>query len=901
MSRKSGTQKLLVTFFLLISNSLFAQQFFQKADSLFYSGDYKACEETFNKLPEMAPNHKKFDNAIQRRTECLIRLGRIQEASSLADSLVNCSKKTNNTAGYVRGLALQGYILMNKGLSDDAEEKLQEAETTLPKNNDPSYNELRGDVYNYLGLLYWSTGNTEKAGEYLTTATNLFEKYGNKNQRAGVYNNQGLVYGATEPEKALEYYKLSEKLYSANYSENHPSVALACNNIGFAYLGQNNYTEAERYFERSQHILLNIYGEQHPNIAFVNSALGQTYAAQGKNHRAIKNYENAISIYQKVYGNKHPEIASTKNLLAEQYLKQKQFNPALNTIQQALIANSNGFEPTDITQNPALTQSTSPQVMLYSLFLKAQIFEQRHYEKTLKIDDLRQSLKVLVACDSLLAVMRQTRSNKKDKIELGKIAAQVYETAVAVCIELARITLNKKTYKEKAFYFAEKNKAAVLNEAIADARAKQFSGLPDSLLAKENLLKANITALEEQLAKSDKNNINTRKELLAANSTYESFIEKLEQQFPSYYNLKYNQNIVSVSSLQKSLPANSAMVTYFISESRNTLVVFYISQKKFTFENISLKGNISRTITGFRNCLRYRLDKEYQKLAYELYKQLKPVNSVSKKHHLVIIPDGPLSALPFETLLTKSPKNNDTTNWAELPYLLRQTAISYHVSANLYVQGIQSADTQKMAKTMLAIAPVNFEKEKLSQLEGTLAEVDSLSLLMKESGGTVTSLKYLDASETTLKSEVSKGYSYLHFATHGTVNEVNPDLSCVYLSEKETGKEDGVLYAGEIYNLKLKSQLVSLSACQTGLGKISKGEGLIGLSRAFLYAGASNLLVSLWSVSDASTALLMERMYANILKGKTLAESLQQAKVNLLNGSIYAEPYYWAPFILIGE
>ena len=133
------------------------------------------------------------------------------------------------------------------------------------------------------------------------------------------------------------------------------------------------------------------------------------------------------------------------------------------------------------------------------------------------------------------------------------------------------------------------------------------------------------------------------------------------------------------------------------------------------------------------------------------------------------------------------------------------------------------------------------------------------------------------------------------------MDESHPELSRIYL-HASSAAEDGNLYAGEIYNLELKAKLVTLSACQTGLGKISKGEGVIGLSRALVYAGSENIIVSFWSVVDQSTAGLMKNFYEQLLASpiQDFGNSLKQAKLNLIQDRKYAAPYYWAPFILIG-
>jgi CHAT domain-containing protein len=161
-------------------------------------------------------------------------------------------------------------------------------------------------------------------------------------------------------------------------------------------------------------------------------------------------------------------------------------------------------------------------------------------------------------------------------------------------------------------------------------------------------------------------------------------------------------------------------------------------------------------------------------------------------------------------------------------------------------------------------------------------------------------LLYGDANETRIKSNDINKYNYLHFATHGIVDETDPELSRIFLNENSG--DDGHLFAGEIYNLNLNAELAVLSACQTGLGKYSKGEGVIGLSRALVYAGAKNLVVSFWSVADESTAQLMTDFYSELLKnpGKGFSYALQQSKIKMIGSKEFSDPYYWAPFVLIG-
>jgi CHAT domain-containing protein len=159
-----------------------------------------------------------------------------------------------------------------------------------------------------------------------------------------------------------------------------------------------------------------------------------------------------------------------------------------------------------------------------------------------------------------------------------------------------------------------------------------------------------------------------------------------------------------------------------------------------------------------------------------------------------------------------------------------------------------------------------------------------------------------EATEERLKHAGLEHYRYVHLATHGVVDEKHPRLSGLILAEEKGSAEDGVLRLGEIYNLSLNADLVVLSACETGLGQLARGEGVIGLTRGFLYAGASSVLVSLWRVADASTATLMSDFYRELLTGKPASHALRAAKLSAIHRDPEsAKPYSWSAFVLIGE
>jgi len=227
----------------------------------------------------------------------------------------------------------------------------------------------------------------------------------------------------------------------------------------------------------------------------------------------------------------------------------------------------------------------------------------------------------------------------------------------------------------------------------------------------------------------------------------------------------------------------------------------------------------------------------------------------------------------------------------------------------LYFRAV-SADRRRDAPfDLLSIAPVfsDIENRKVngvdvSELPGSEIEVNRINELFLAKSQKSEILLKQAALESALKLKKLGDYRILHIATHGVVNPEYPELSGILLyPEKQLA--DGILYSGEIYNMQLNADLTVLSACETGVGKVSKSEGIIGLSRALLYAGSRNVIVSFWKVSDSSTSDLMVDLYDNILnKNMTYADALHAAKLKMINGGgNFAHPFFWSPFVLIGK
>jgi CHAT domain-containing protein len=310
----------------------------------------------------------------------------------------------------------------------------------------------------------------------------------------------------------------------------------------------------------------------------------------------------------------------------------------------------------------------------------------------------------------------------------------------------------------------------------------------------------------------------------------------------------------------------------------------------------------------------------------------------------LVVADGALNYIPFESLVA-DPSAND---YSSIPYLLKTNEIVYAPSASV-IAAIRQQGTKATGKSLLLIADPVFNSNDsrargafaaeavsetrglgiesaisdvtgqgavataqnakmqglpLARLPGTRTEAEQISALAKTSGGQPESWLDLNASEENLETRNVSSYRVLHIATHGLLNAERPQFTGVVLSLVGNKSEDGFLRTDEVFNLRLGSPLVMLSACETGLGKEKRGEGVMGLTRAFMYAGAPTVGVSLWSVADKSTAHLMTDFYKRLLSSGaavTAPSAMREAQLAMIAGRTYSAPFHWAPFVMVGD
>jgi CHAT domain-containing protein len=393
-------------------------------------------------------------------------------------------------------------------------------------------------------------------------------------------------------------------------------------------------------------------------------------------------------------------------------------------------------------------------------------------------------------------------------------------------------------------------------------------------------------------------------EIFALSGAYEALKTRLANLHPEYYRLKYAGTTVGISTIQaKLLKPDEILVEFFLGES--ALFTFVVSRDTAFMSRTMLPEGFQAAVLDFYDDIRnQRHDPAgYLIKASGFYKLLlEPIMPYVTGESLLIVPDGILSYLPFDALVEKP--DPDISSYYQMEFLVQKYAIRYSYSCSLLEEVSQNRAAVRKNR-YLAFAPdfgkTGTEKDParadLPPLSGAMREIQLLSHHMKGSSYSGTA-----ATETEFKRSGPQ-YSILHFATHALVDDAFPMNSRMLFARDAGSGEDGDLYAWELYNMKLHADLAVLSACNTGIGKLQRGEGVMSLGRAFFYSGVPAILMSLWPAQDQSTAEIMGVFYARLSKGATKPEALQAGKKAYLDSAdeLTSHPFYWAGFVMQGD
>jgi len=455
------------------------------------------------------------------------------------------------------------------------------------------------------------------------------------------------------------------------------------------------------------------------------------------------------------------------------------------------------------------------------------------------------------------------------------------------------------------------SRLGVADERTSDQRAREQVILSRISAAQRAQWKPNISAAEKK---------DHEGELAAAEQAMEALQVEIRRSNPRYASVQYPEPLALAEIQSTLLDDHTAMIEYLLGDKRS--LAWIATKNRFQTVVLPPRKDIEDQAAAYSKLLARPVSAltlgrslaDINRAGSRLYGSIfKPVvEAAGDVRRLIIVPDGGLDYLPFEALVTGSSRS--ASGDLRLIYLAQRAAIVYGPSASalLAVQTLNRkpaapakmllafADPSSAAASSSATAAYAERGFSLGPLPYARGEVLAIGKLFPLSQREI----YLggQAREETLKTAKLDDYRFIHFATHGFMDEAKPARSGIFLSRSPQSEEDGILQMGEIMRLKLNADLVTLSACGTGLGKLVSGEGILGLTRSIFYAGARNVTVSLWNVNDSATATLMQSFYRNLTR-LPKDEALRQAKLSLMRSSnrLWQHPYYWAAFVMEGE
>ncbi|MCB0276519.1 MAG: CHAT domain-containing protein [Calditrichaeota bacterium] len=597
-------------------------------------------------------------------------------------------------------------------------------------------------------------------------------------------------------------------------------------------------------------------------------------------------------------------------LLGESYLALNLADPAVCAFQDGLALLAGSPARLDLRGNPRPQETVDPVEAMRLLSRKAMALNQRYFSFRPDRRDLLAALAAMDRLEDFLDEQRRGEMSTESKINLGREFVPARQIAIQTALQLYELS-GDISYYRRTFTSIDNCKSAVLFAAVSLGEAQRRAGVPDSLRAREAELRQAVIDAELALRIGEQSQTAAGDYPAVAWEAYlqhkrrhQAFVEALESRYPGIQAMRYNGRAVSLEILQSSLDLRTTVINYLVSG--ENLYAAVINRDAYRLFALPFGAEALQLLEGWSGSIRkVSAQRDFITKGYSLHQVLLGplVESGLLREKLVILPDGPLYQIPFEALLTDLPDDFRTrTGFARLPYLLRRHEISYHYSATLFSHLAQRKPGPERL-SWAGFAPVFDEAASpFARLPFSELEVLDIARLFEDKGLRAEAFLYQKASEENFRKYCGE-FGILHIASHGFVNQENPELSGIAFAAPAgtPGAGDGILFEAESAGLDLHCDLMVLSSCESGAGRAVSGEGSLSLTRGFLSGGVNNIIVSLWQVNDMQTGRLMSTFYPALLQGHGYAESLRRAKLKMLDNPGSALPYFWSPFVLFGR
>ncbi len=888
-------------------------------DSLLY---YFSKAEVLFQKEEQWENYVAWSNYI---SHCLKNSGKYELLQKQVTKTLDIAKNRFGTNHYQTAAAINNIGVSNrlKGTYDEAIKFYKQAHDIhkVIQSNPQEFSSL----YQNISVCYRSKGDSDQAITYLNQALKLEQNAPKKRIPiiAKINLDLGHLYrDRTQFSQAKSHYNKGLEFLSSidiakdNFSKRN--LIYCHQSMAKVFLSEKNIAKSLFHINKAVDLEK---GASSSGTYFSYEIMGEISLSKKDYSAAAAHFKKSESLAIESFNtfSKHKAISKTIKNIARLYAAQGNQDQAIAHYQEALIKISLDFDHPSPISNPPVDQILSKIEALEIISGKAESLFKK-YESDHSRDNLQSAFENFHYASHLIQELRNSFLTAGSKNLLAKHSLEVYERGIKTALELYKSTGDDK-YAEKAFQFAEQNKARLIEESLKEDYAKIAGGLPTEALEKEHKLTSDINFYQKQInleqSKTAKN-INQEKIKLWTNTLfdlkneYNELISSFEKNYPQYYQLKHETKELKIEDIRAQIIDNrNALLEYFVGEKH--IYLFCISNDDFNIFELPKPKDIELQISELRSIISqspfksdqaFKQDQEtFTTIAYGLYQSLlsPAIDKLPENiNHFTIIPDDILAFLPFEVLLSEPAlKGRKSYSTEVCSYLFTDYSISYNYSAGLFLHYDQGKQVGNQIP-FLGFAP-SFQKgiaaaqrdctnDEVYSLECNATEVDRINLLFNGESNIG-----FDASTKTLFEKIQQT-NILHLATHACIDEENPELNKIYFT-------DNYITGTEINNLKLHAELAVLSACNTGSGKLIKGEGVMSLSRDFILAGCSSTLMSLWSVDDCTTSDIMVEFYKGIKDGLTKDEALRMAKITHLNNAnkIMSHPYYWAAFVQSGS
>jgi len=890
----------------------------------------------------------------RREAEELYQLGIVHRLLHQPEASAHRLHQAAEAWGALGSTIREAEALNEAGLScvdaDHPEHALEDYRKALAKTREAGSRRQEGQILNNLGLALKGLGEHRQALVHLEEALAVMREIGDRVEEANTLVNLGSTHlDLSETQKALELSKAALEIPEAS-----PSVrAAAYNNLGVLYGALGNWDEAVANYDAAIDINRQQSDQARLAASFNNRGLAQHYA--GNLEAARSSFEEALSLARETR-NREVEILAQNNIGFLLNFRLKKPVEALEHWREVvrLAAGDPDLGYVGLSARAAVEHGEQRLDDARATLREAAVQAERRADHRFAADMILQLARVdkelgdldASAEDGRQAIERveslRNRVLTSDQRAVFLAAQQVFYVNYIDTLMRLDEQRPRQGFGKEALRASEQARARSLLDLLGEAGADLRRGIPPELLERET--KARVALRDRDLYYMDLVHQDASPERIAQAS--ERLNEALDESeeveaalraHSESYAALIQPQLLTVREIQRLVLSDRTLLLEFsLGEDRSYLWALTAS----TFQSFALPGRqeIETLARQYYDAITARnqpsadlaqADAAVERTALELSRMvLAPVERLLGDRILLVVSDGVLQYVPFAALpLPSSPEER---------ILARNQVVSLPSASALAALRREIEGRAPAPKTLAVLAdPVFPGDPRLARIvplqdakkaaahrgqppQASLRQSDQLSLgrlpfseqeakdiliFVPDPGQRLAALGFAASSAAATSGELAN-YRYVHFATHGLIDSRQPKLSKLALSQFDaTGaRVDGFLRLSDIYNLNLNADLVVLSACQTALGKEVRGEGLVGLTRGFMYAGSARVLASLWSVEDRATAKLMKSFYRNLLVEKRpAAESLQRAQIEMASKAQYRSPYYWAGFSLQGE